>query len=60
MSVFKFRKFTGSRWCRVGDSYRSLVVALVLGLEEALVGQVRSSPTTSDYYIRGSSQRTPA
>ncbi len=47
--VFRFKKFTDSRWVTVGDSCRSLVAALELGL--ALVVQlIRAIPETSELY----------
>lgn len=52
VALFRFRKFSDSRWCTVGDSCRTLTAALCCGLG-GLVALVRSSPTTSDFYIHG-------
>ena len=53
LSVFRFQRFTDSRWCTIGDSCRSIVASLALGLG-GLVESIRSDPKASDYYIRGS------
>ena len=55
LGVFRFRPFTTSRWITVGDSSRSLVASLCLGLQ-GLVHMIRQSPDTSDYYIHGFGQ----
>jgi hypothetical protein len=52
LSVFRFRKFTDSRWLTVGDCCRSLAGGLALGLE-GIVNEVRALPGTSEYYIHG-------
>lgn len=52
LSVFRFKRFTDSRWCTIGDSCRSLFASLALGLS-GLVALVRSEPKTSDFYIGG-------
>eukprot|EP00974_Lingulodinium_polyedra_P048550 4662391-Lingulodinium_polyedra.AAC.1 len=57
LAVFRFKKFTNSRWCTVRDSCRSLVAALALGLS-GLVKMARANPKTSEYYIHGFSQLT--
>ena len=53
LSVFRFKKFTDSRWITVGEACRGLVASLSLGLS-GLVGLVRKDPKASDYYIGGS------
>ena len=55
LGVFQFRPFTTSRWVTVGDSSRSLVASLCLGLQ-GLVHMIRQSPDTSEYYIHGFGQ----
>ena len=55
LGVFQFRTFTTSRWITVGDSSRSLVASLCLGLQ-GLVHMIRQSPDTSEYYIHGFGQ----
>jgi hypothetical protein len=50
--VFKFKKFTASRWVTIGESSRALVAALGLGLA-GLVKMIRADPEASDYYIHG-------
>lgn len=52
LSVFRFKRFTDSRWCSMGDSCRTLLAAFALGLP-ALVQLIRSDSRTSDYYISG-------
>ena len=52
VSVCRFKSFTDSRWVTVGDSCRSLVAALALGLRE-WVALARRIPKTSDYWIHG-------
>ena len=52
IAVFRFHKFTYSRWMAIALAARSLVGAMTLGLSH-LVSSVRASPHTSDYYIGG-------
>lgn len=52
LSVFRFKKFTDSRWLTIGDSCRSLTAALHLGLA-GLVHAARADPDTSDFYLHG-------
>ena len=52
LSVFRFQRFTDSRWITIGESCRSLVASLALGLS-GLVHLVRADPRASDYYISG-------
>jgi hypothetical protein len=53
MHVWRFRKFSDSRWLTMGESCRTLVGALYLGLAD-LVAVVRKEPKCSDFYIHGS------
>lgn len=50
--IFKFRRFTDSRWCTIGPSCRILTGALAVGLN-ALVSLVREAPHSSEYYLGG-------
>ena len=52
LSVFKFKKFTDSRWITLGECCRSLVASVSLGMQ-GLVKHIRDRPQTSDYYIHG-------
>ena len=52
LSVFKFKKFTDSRWITLGECCRSLVASVSLGMQ-GLVKHIRDLPHTSDYYIHG-------
>lgn len=52
MHMWRFRKFSDSRWLTLGESCKTLIGALHLGLAE-MVDEVRKDPTTSDYYIHG-------
>ena len=55
LCVFRLKKFSGSRWVTVGESCRSLLAAMSLGLE-GLVSMVRESPKASGYHIHGFGQ----
>ena len=52
MAVLRFRKFAESRWCTVGDSCRSLLAAMSVGLD-GLVEVVRADPRASDFHMHG-------
>ena len=52
LTLLRFKKFTDSRWTTVGDSCRSLVAALHVGLD-GLVRTARKDPETSDYHLHG-------
>ena len=53
--VFRFRKFSDSRWITVGQGCRSLLAGLGVGLR-GLASVIRQSPLASDYYIHGFGQ----
>ena len=55
--VFKFKRFTDSRWVTVGDCCRSLLAAQHVGLE-GLVRATREDPKASDYYLHGFAEFT--
>jgi len=57
LHVMRFRKFTNSRWLTIGDSCKTIVSALLLGLQP-LVAMIRALPTTSSFYIGGFEQLT--
>ena len=50
--LFKFRKFTDSRWATVVDASRMMIVADRVGLD-GVVSMARADPTSSDYYMHG-------
>ena len=52
LTLLRLKKLTGSRWTTVGDSCRSLVAALHVGLG-GLVVTARKDPETSDYHLHG-------
>ena len=55
LAVFRFKQFTDSRWITVGDSCRSLMASMALGLQ-GLVDFIRAKPSASDFYIHGFAQ----
>jgi hypothetical protein len=55
LAVFRFKQFTNSRWITIGDSCRSLMASMALGLQ-GLVEFIRSEPSASDFYIHGFAQ----
>ncbi|CAE8622776.1 unnamed protein product [Polarella glacialis] len=52
LQVWKFAKFTDSRWATIGCTSRSLLSSTILGLE-SLVAHVLQNPASSSYYIKG-------
>ena len=50
--VHKFKKFSTSRWCSVGQSCRTIVAALLLGLDD-LASFVIKHPLKHNSYING-------
>lgn len=52
LHVWKFTKFTDSRWATIGCTSRSLLSSTILGLE-SLVAHVLQNPASSSYYIKG-------
>eukprot|EP00972_Heterocapsa_arctica_P050325 7400110-Heterocapsa_arctica.AAC.1 len=57
--LFKFRKFTDSRWCTAGAACKALVAGLAVGLG-GLVDLIRQDPTTSDWHMKGFSRLSAA
>ena len=57
LSVMKFKRFSDSRWLTIGESCRSLLCALLLGLHR-LVEITRTDPAASDYHLHGFSECT--
>ena len=49
---WRFHRFTESRWLTVGTSARTLVVALLTGIE-GLVATIIRNPRKSKFYLRG-------
>ena len=52
LHVWKFRKFSDSRWVTLGPSMRTLLASLLLGLKEYVdycIGVAKCKP----YYIKG-------
>ena len=52
MTVFRFKKFSSSRWITIGSCLRTLVAALALGLMR-LVQVTLEDPKVSSYYLGG-------
>ena len=52
LSVFKFRKFSDSRWLTVGTSCRTVVASVLCGLND-LVDEIKDDRTASKYYLNG-------
>ena len=50
--VFRFKRFTESRWTTIGDSCRTLCASIAFGIQGLLV-YIRRQPKTSEYYIHG-------
>jgi hypothetical protein len=52
LHLWKFTKFTSSRWTTLGSSSRSLLASTVVGLED-LVHYIMEDKANSTYYIKG-------
>ena len=52
LSLWKFKRFTDSRWISVGISCRTLTAGLLSGLG-SLVSRIRACPKASDFHIHG-------
>lgn len=52
LKAWDFRTWSDSRWISLGKSCRTLVLSLLLGLQD-LVGFVLKQPHTSTYYLSG-------
>ena len=52
MTVFRFKKFSSSRWITIGCCLRTRVAACALGLRR-LVQVTLDDPTVSSYYLGG-------
>jgi hypothetical protein len=50
--LFKWRKFTESRWITIGPACRSLLWGLCVGLER-LVAMTRADPKATDFHLHG-------
>ena len=50
LDLWRFRKFSDSRWLQTGDTGRSLTVALLTGISD-FVTEIRGYPSTSEYFI---------
>jgi hypothetical protein len=58
LHVCRFKQFTDSRWITVGDSSRSLLAAMCLGLG-GWVRYTRKDPRASDFYLHGFTHLQP-
>ena len=52
LSVWKFTKFSASRWCTVGHSCRTLLAGYLTGVH-SLVASVLAKPSESKYWLHG-------
>ena len=52
LDLWRFRKFTDSRWLQTGTCGRSFTAALLTGIESC-VEHIRGDPASSDYFIGG-------
>jgi hypothetical protein len=59
LHLFRFQKFTDSRWLTVGSSCRTIMASLCVGLHR-LVATVRNDPGASQYHIHGFDRLTPS
>ena len=50
LSIFRFRKFTTSRWLNVSSSLRTLMLSLDIGLAE-ICEQIRKHNEESSFYL---------
>ena len=57
--LWKFKKFSETRWCTLGNQCRRMVGAVSLGLRE-LVGSIHEDARESDYYLNGFSRLSTA
>jgi len=59
LSLWRFEKFSESRWVTVGASCRSLVAGLLTGLP-SLIATIRQDPKASDFHLHGVERLTAA
>ena len=52
MSVWRFIKFTESRWLTVGTSLRKITAAILCGID-SLVGEIYKDKRASKFYLNG-------
>ena len=52
MAVWRFVKFSESRWLTVGTSARTVIAAVLTGIED-LIGTITKDPKASKFYLRG-------
>ena len=52
LKVFRWQRFTQSRFLSLGNSCRALVASLAVGLE-GLVSLTRADPTATDFHLHG-------
>ena len=58
LAVWKFTKFSASRWCTVGHSCRTLLAGFLTGVH-SLVATVLAKPSESKYWLHGFEKLTP-
>ena len=56
--VFRFKAHSDSRSLSVGETYRTVLQSMTVGIRE-LLKQVRCKPNHSDYYLRGWDRMNP-
>ena len=50
--MFRWRKFSESRWATIGPACRAVLCSLAIGLDH-LVGRTRADAKNSDYHLHG-------
>lgn len=56
--LWRWKKFSESRWCTVGAACRALAASVVVGLEE-VVARAQRDPTSSNYHLNGFARLQP-
>lgn len=58
LHAYRFKKTSGSRWCTLGQSCRTIMASIQLGLRD-LAASIRSGPNSNEYYLHGVDNLTP-
>lgn len=58
LHIWRWRKFSDTRWCGVGVSCRTLVASLVIGVDQ-VVAAALADPNSSNYHLHGFQRLTP-
>ena len=52
LHVWRFKKYTDSRWVTIGESCRTVLIALLTGID-SLISRIRSNPKTATFTSAG-------